>query len=108
LLESVLDPPDTIGHERESWAIENCLLDAGNETQAEVLTDLTDLAQEIEVENQLLVLACPEVVEQLIHYQKEPVVGILLVECTHHLLETALAVGDLIRGRKRIGNAHGG
>ena len=108
LLEAVLHPADAVGHEGEARAVEDGFLDTGDEAEPQVLADLADLAQEVEVEDQLLVLARAQVVEQLVHHQEQAVVGILLVEGGHHLLEGALVVGHLVRGREGVGHAHGG
>ncbi len=53
-------------------------------------------------------LRVAQVVEQLVHHQEQAVVGILLVEGSHHLFEGALVVGHLVRGREGIRHAHGG
>ena len=108
LLEAVLHPADAVGHEGEAGAVENGFLDAGDEAEPQVLADLADLAEEIQVEDQFLVLAGAQVIQQLVHHQEQSVVGILLVEGGHHLFEGALVVGHLVRGREGIGHAHGG
>ena len=46
LAETILDPPQAVGDVLEAAAIEYRLLDAGDETEAQVLAHLTDLAQE--------------------------------------------------------------
>ena len=53
------------------------------------------LTEECEVLRQLMVLAAPEVVEQLIYHQEQTMIGELLVERRHHLLKGALIIGDL-------------
>ena len=108
LLEAVLHPAHAVGDEGEPRAVEDGFLHAGDEAEAQVLADLADLAQEVQVEDQLLILARAQVVEQLVHHQEQAVVGILLVEGGHHLFEGALVVGHLVRGREGVGHAHGG
>ena len=93
LLEAVLHPADAVGDEGEAGAVEDGLLHAGDEAEAEVLADLADLAQEVEVEDQLLVLARAQEIQQLVHHQQQPVIGVDRVERGHHLLEGALAAG---------------
>ena len=95
LLEAVLHPADAVGDEGEAGAVEDGLLHAGDEAEAEILADLADLAQEVEVEDQLLVPARAQVIQQLVHHQQQPVIGVDRVERGHHLLEGALAAGGL-------------
>ena len=76
-------------------AVEDGLLHAGDEAEAEVLADLADLPQEVEVEDQVLVLARAQEVQQLVHDQQQPVIGVDRVERGHHLLEGALVAGGL-------------
>ena len=108
LLEAVLHPADAVGHKGKAGAVEDGLLDAGDEAEPQVLADLADLAQEVEIENEFLIFAGPQVVEQFVHYQEQAVVGMLLVEGGHHLLEGTFVIGHLIRRRERIRHAHCG
>ncbi len=108
LLEAVLHPADAVGHKGEARAVENGFLDTGDEAEPQVLADLADLAQEVEIENEFLILAGAQVVEQFVHHQEQTVVGMLLVEGGHHLFEGALVVGHLIRGREGIRHARCG
>jgi len=69
LLEAVLYPADAVRDKGEARAVENRFLDTGHEAETQVLTDLADLAEEVEVEDQFLVLAGAQVVEQLVDHQ---------------------------------------
>ena len=108
LFEAVLDPANAVGHEGETGAVEDGLLHACHEAEAQVLADLAHLTEEVEVEDQLLVLTGTEIVQQLIHDQEQAMVRIGLVERGHHLLEGPLVVGDLAGIREGVGHAHGG
>src|SRR5438105_4863676 len=55
--EAVFDPVKRGGHELETWIVEEHLLQAGDDAKAQVLRDFADLAQEAEIEHELLVLA---------------------------------------------------
>ena len=61
LLEAVLHPADAVGDKGEARAVENGFLDTGHEAEAQILADLADLAEEVEVEDQFLVLAGAQV-----------------------------------------------
>ena len=105
LLEAVLHPAQTVGHMVEARTVEDCLLHAGHEPEAQVLADFADFAQEVQVEDQLLVLAALEVVEQLVHDEQKPLVGVPLVERRHHVLEGPLVVRDRVPGREAVVDA---
>ena len=102
LLEAVLHPPQAVGHVLEAGAVEDRLLHAGDETEAQVLRDLAHLAQEVQVEDQLLVLPALEIVEQLVDDEQQPLVGVPFVERRHHVLEGALVVRDGVAGREAV------
>ncbi len=89
-------------------AIKNGFLDTGDEAEPQVFADLADLAQEVEIENEFLILAGAQVVQQFVHHQEQTMVGMLLVEGAHHLFEGAFIVGHLVRGREGIRHAHCG
>ena len=77
LLEAVLHPAQTLGDELELRVVEQALLQARNEAEADQLADLADLPQKAKVEDQIVLPARPEVVEQFVHDQEQPVVGVL-------------------------------
>ena len=101
LLEAVLHPADAVGHEGKARAVEDGFLDTGDEAEAQVLADLADLAQEVQVEDQLLVLAGAQVIEQLVHHQEQAVVGnswwnaVIISSKARLLLDTLSAEGKL-------------
>ena len=76
-----------------------CFLHTGDEAEAQILADFTDLAQKAQVENKFLVFTRAQVLEQLIHDQEQTVVWVLRVKRRHHLLEGTL----IIRNRASIG-----
>ena len=80
-------------------------LHAGDEPEAEVLADLADLPEEAQVEDQLLVLAGPQVIQQLVHDQQQSVVRVLLLERGHHVFEGALVAGIVRCTRESEGDA---
>ena len=108
LLEAVLHPPHAVRHVGEAVAVEDRLLHAGDETEAEVLADFADLAQEVQVEDQLLIPAALEVVEQLVDHQQQAAVGMPRVERGHHLLERLLVVRDRVPRRETVVDAPAG
>ena len=57
LLEAVLHAANAVGDEGEAGTVEDGFLHAGDEAESEVLADLADLAQEVEVEDQSMVVA---------------------------------------------------
>ena len=108
LIEAILHPAQTVGHVREAEAVEDRLLHARHEAEAEVLAHFAHLAQEVQVEDQLLVSAALEVVEQLVHHQQQSLFGVLEVERGHHLLECPLVIGDGVSGREPVVDAPSG
>jgi len=94
LLEAVLYPADAVGDKGEARAVENGFLDTGHEAETQILADLADLAEEVEVEDQLLILAGTQVVEQLVDHQQQAVFGKDLAELGHHVFEGPLVAGD--------------
>ena len=98
LLEAVLHPAQALGDELELRVVEQALLQARNEAEADQLADLADLPQEAQVENQVVLFAGPQVVEQFVHDQEQPVVGVLLVELRHHVGQVVLVAVHLIVG----------
>ena len=106
LLETVLDPPQIVGDERESLAVEDRLLYAGDEAQPEVAARLAEFAQEVEVEDEVLVPSRAEVVQQFVDDEEQAVVGIQLVKRRHHFLEAALVVRHLVGGGERVTDLH--
>ena len=45
LLEAILHPADAVGHEEKRGAVEDGFLDAGHETEAQVLANLADFTR---------------------------------------------------------------
>ena len=105
LIEAILHAAHAVSHVGEAEAVEDRLLHAGHETKAEVLAHLAHLAQEVQVEYQLLVSAALEVVEQLVHHEEEPLIGVPRVERGHQLLECPLVVGDRVARREPVVDA---
>ena len=94
LLEAVLHPADAVGDKGEAWAVENGFLDTGHEAEAQIFADLADLAEKVQVEDQLLILAGTQVVEQLVDHQQQAVFGEHLAELGHHVFEGPFVAGD--------------
>jgi hypothetical protein len=51
LFEAILDPAQAIRHKRKARAVEDGLLDAGDKAKAQIFTNFTDLAQEVQVQD---------------------------------------------------------
>ncbi len=94
LLEAILHPADAVDDKGEARAVENGFLDTGHEAKAQVLADLADLAEEVKVEDQFLVLAGAQEVEQLVDHQQQTVFGEHLAEPGHHVFEGPFVAGD--------------
>ena len=105
LIEAVLHAPQTVGHVREPEAVEDRFLHAGYKAETEILADFADLAEEVQVEDQFLVSAALEVVEQFVHHEQQPLIGVVPMELGHHLLECPLVVGDRVSGREPVVDA---
>jgi hypothetical protein len=103
--EPVLHPAQAVCHVLEPAGVEDGLLDACHEAEAQMLGDLADLAQEGEIEDQVVVVAGAKVVEQLVDNQQHAVAGMHLREGGHHVLEGCLVVHDPVGGRKRVADA---
>ena len=77
LFETVpLHPPHRLGDELEARVVEQTLLYAGHEAEPRPRADLAYLAQEVEIENQLLLFTSAKEVEELIDDEQEPMVRI--------------------------------
>ena len=53
-----------------------------------------------------MVFAATKVIQQFIHNQQQTVIGIHVVKRNHHILESALAVGNLVGLRKGVYDTH--
>lgn len=82
----------------EAVAVEDGFLHTGHEPESQVLGDLANLAQERQVQHQVVVLTRTKVVEELVHHQQHAVVRVYLAERGHHLLEAALLFTTLSAG----------
>ena len=100
--EAVLHTAQAVGDVLETVAIKDGFLHAGHEAKAQVLGDFADLAQEREVQHQIVILAGPQVIEKLVHHQQHAVVGVNLGEHGHHLLERRFVVDHLVGCRERV------
>ena len=101
LLEAILHPAQAVGDELELRVVEQALLQARNEAEADQLADLADFPQEAQVEDEVVLFAGAEVVEQLVHDQEQPVVGIFLIELLHHAGQVVLVAVHLVVGTGR-------
>ena len=106
LLEAILDSTDTVGHEGKTRAVKDGFLHAGHETKPQVPANLADFAEEVQVQNEFLILAGAQVIEQFVHHEKQTVVRKRLVESGHHLLESVLVAGYLVDGGEGVVDAH--
>src|SRR5690606_24964840 len=76
-----------------------------HETEAQVLGDLTNFAQERQVENQVVIFTGTQKLQELIDDEQDAMTGMNLGEGRHHFLESGLVVDDLIGGREGIVDA---
>lgn len=105
LLEAVLDAAQAVGDVRKAATVKDGLLHAGHETETQILADLAHFTQEAEVENERLVPAAAEIVEQLVHDQEQPLIGEFLVELGHHRLQGRLVLADFVGGWELVVDA---
>jgi len=68
LLESVFDPLKAGCYEGETRAVEDGLLEPCNETEPEILADLADLAEKVEIEDDLLIFPGLQIIKELIYH----------------------------------------
>ena len=108
LLEAVLHAADAVGGEGEAVAVENGFLHAGDEAEAEVLADFAHLAQEAEIEDQLVVVTRAQIVQQFVDDEQQTMVGVDGMKRRHCVLEGALAAGGFADAREGKGDAEGG
>ena len=106
LREAVLHAAHGVRGEGETLTIEDGLLNASYEAQTQILTGFPELAQEVQIQYELLVLAGAQIVQQFVHHQQQTLIRERGVEGGHHLLETALIGDHLVSGRKLIGHSH--
>ena len=105
LLEAVLHPR-RLSATNWNFGLSNRLsCKPGDEAEADQLADLADLPQEAEVEDQVVLLAGPQVVEQFVHDEEQPVVRVLLVELRHHGGQVVLVAVHLVVGREAEGQS---
>ncbi len=88
----------------EATTVEDGFLHASHEAEAKFLADLADFAKETKVEDQGLVAAATEKIEQFIHDQKQAKIGELLVEGVHHLLKAGFILANLVSRRELVIN----
>ena len=105
LREAILHAAQAVGDVLEAAAVEDRFLHAGDETEAQVLRDLADLAQERQVEDEVVIPAGAEIVEELVDDEKNAVVRVNLGERRHHFLKGRLVVGHLVGGREGVADA---
>ena len=96
LLETGLHPPKALGRELKGRVVEERLLHASHEAEAQVLAHLTHLAKEAEVAHEIDVLATAQVVQDLVDDEEEALVRMDLVEGLHHADELRLVLGDAV------------
>ena len=77
----------------------------GDEAEADQLADLADLPQEAEVEDEVVLLARSQVIEQLVHDEKQAVIGVLLAELRHHGGQVVLVAVHLVVGWEAEGDS---
>ena len=85
LLETILYPAQALGYELEFGIVEQTLLKSGDETESDQFANLTDFPKKTEIEDEIVLLAGAQVVKQLVHDEKETVVGIFRAELLHHV-----------------------
>lgn len=100
LLEAVTHSAQLLGHEREARAVKQRFLESSDEAEGGQGRNLAELTQEAEVQDQLLLTAGAQVVQQLVHDEQDAVVRVALVEGGHGLDDRVLVVGELARRRE--------
>ncbi len=102
--EAVLYATQAVGDVLEAAAVEDRFLNTSNKAEAKMLGDLTNLTQEREVKDKIVVFSGPKILKEFIHHEKDALVRVHFCKCRHHFFERGLVVYDLVGGRK--GEAH--
>ena len=105
LREAVLHAAHGVRGEAQARAVEDGLLHAGHEAQAQILAGFADLAQEVQIQDELLIAACAQIVEQFVHHQQQALLREGAVEGRHHVLEAALVSDHFVAGGELVGHA---
>ena len=107
LFEAVAHAPYALADEGEAVVVEDGLLDSGHEPESEVLADLANLAQEVEVEDDLLIVAAAQVVQEFVDHQQQTVIWMLREEGRQHLLKGPFAARDLGGAGEGVADSEG-
>ena len=86
-------------------AIEDRFLNACNETEPEMFGNLSDLAEEGQVEYQFVVFSRPQVFEKLVDNEENTLIRVNLRKSRHHLLERSLVIDNFVGRRECICHA---
>ena len=103
MFEPIFYPAQAFGNELEFRVIEQAFLQARDEPEFDQPADLAKLAQETEVEYEVVLFAGPKVIEQFVNDEQHAVVGIFFVELSHHGGQIVLVAVHLIVCREGEG-----
>ena len=78
----------------KSGIVKDGHLHASHEAKAQILANLSHLSQQAQVQDECLIPAGTQIVQQFVHHNQQPMVGIVLVERGHHLFKSTFVVGD--------------
>ena len=98
--EAVLYATQTVGDVLEATAVKDRLLNASNKAKAEMLGDFTNLTEEREVKDKIVVFAGPQILKEFVHNEKNALVRVNLCKRRHHFFESRLVIYDFVSGRK--------
>jgi hypothetical protein len=85
LLEPVTHAPNSVRRGSEPRVVEQRLLDTRDEPEACRPTNLADLAQEREVDDQLSVSTGAQVVQEFVEHEQQSAVGLDFLKSSHHV-----------------------
>ena len=94
LNEAIANAAQAVGDELEARAVENGFLHACDETEARVLANLADLAQERQVIDEVTAFARAQVLKEFVDDEQQPLVRVLLRERLHHGFQGVFGIGD--------------
>ena len=70
LLKTVFYPADAVGNKSETVAFKNSFLNAGQKSETQIFTYFANLSKKIEIQNNFMIVAGTQVVQQFIDHKK--------------------------------------
>ena len=87
LFKPILYSTQTLRHKLEAIGVKYGFLQAGNEAEFQILTDLADFSKKTKIQRKLLLVSGTEIIEELIDHDQKPLPGELIFKNTHQILK---------------------